>query len=293
MAKIAYKQFRLSKSSKEVIDQANTIIADYQAQGYKLTLRQLYYQFVSRDLVKNNLQSYKRIGSIVNDARLAGLIDWDAIEDRTRELSQLATWSSPSSIIYSCAQQFRTDYWATQPHYIEVWVEKEALAGVVEGICEKYRVPFLSCRGYTSQSEMWKAGQRFVKQERNHSTVTLLHLGDHDPSGIDMSRDIQDRLQMFAPKIDIEFERLALNMQQINQYNPPPNFAKQTDSRFQDYDEKYGSDSWELDALEPKVITTLIEDAVLARIDQAEWQAAVEQEAEYQKTLFKLAKKTE
>jgi len=289
MPKIAYKNIRFSKSSQEIIFQANKIIREYQNQGFTLTLRQLYYQFVSRDLIKNNVQSYKRLGSIANDARLAGLIDWDAIEDRTRELSHVNTWEQPSDIIRACAEQFKIDLWDTQPNYIEVWVEKEALAGVVETVCNKYRVPFLSCRGYTSQSEMWRAGER-LKERASNQEITILHLGDHDPSGIDMSRDIEDRLKMFTD-MSFEFVRLALNMSQIREFNPPPNFAKQTDSRFQDYLNKFGEDSWELDALEPSVITGLIETAIQERINSDAWKEAVDIEESHKMLLTKLANK--
>lgn len=291
MSKLAYKEIRLGKASLEIVSKANEIIDEYQEQGFTLTLRQLYYQFVSRDIIPNNMQSYKRLGNIINDARLTGLIDWEAIEDRTRELSSLSTWDKPSSIVRACAEQFRIDYWATQSHYIEVWVEKEALAGVVESVCNKYRVPYLSCRGYTSQSEMWRAGRRLANRSVNKN-ITILHLGDHDPSGIDMSRDIQDRLTMFNVT-DFDFIRLALNMNQVNKYNPPPNPAKTTDSRFAEYRNNYGEDSWELDALEPKIITKLISTHIEERIDIQAWEEAIALENEHKDTLGELADRAE
>src|SRR5262249_10346260 len=158
------------------------------AQGYNLTLRQLFYQFVSRDLIPNNVRSYKRLGSIINDARLAGLIDWSAIEDRTRNLHELPCWRTPAGIIRSCAQQYRTDLWAKQENRVEVWIEKEALAGVFERVCDELRVPFFSCRGYTSQSEMWVAGHRLKRIIDAGQRPVILHFGDHDPSGMDMTR---------------------------------------------------------------------------------------------------------
>src|SRR5262249_21694061 len=153
MPKIAYVPKTFRGSSQTLIDRANQIIADYLAQGYRLTLRQLYYQFVSRDLIPNNLKSYKRLGNIIHDARLAGLIDWDVSEDRTRNLHELPSWDSPETIIDACASQFRIDKWKNQECRVEVWIEKEALAGVFERVCDELQVPFFSCRGYTSQSE--------------------------------------------------------------------------------------------------------------------------------------------
>lgn len=198
MPKVAYIEKRFGAALLAVIDKANAIIAEYAAQGFSLTLRQLYYQFVSRDLLKNRLQEYKRLGDIVNDARLAGLIDWTAIEDRTRFLRDLSHWTDPEAIVKSAAASFRLARWDNQPTAVEVWIEKDALVGVIEPVCERLDVPFFSCRGYTSASEMWVAAQRFIRRDRARGQRTLvLHFGDHDPSGKDMSRDIADRIALF------------------------------------------------------------------------------------------------
>ncbi len=285
MPKIAYIDRKFSGSSLAMIEHANTIIETYQAQGYSLTLRQLYYQFVSRDLIPNQVKEYKRLGSVINDARMAGLIDWDAIEDRTRNLQSVGTWDSPDEIVGAVAQQFKLDLWADQPHRVEVWIEKEALAGVFSRVCTELRVPFFSCRGYTSQSEMWAAGRRLMRYRRHLKQVPLiLHFGDHDPSGIDMTRDIVDRLALFAGG-EIKVDRLALNMPQIEEYEPPPNPAKDTDSRFAQYLDVYGDESWELDALEPDVLAGLVREAVVSVRDKRKWNAAVEREQAHRKTL--------
>ena len=236
-----------------------------------LTLRQLYYQLVSRDLIPNTERSYKRVGSIINDARLAGLIDWSAIEDRTRNVRRLSHWDNPADIVETVAKQFRVDMWVGQTYRPEVWIEKDALVGVIEGICHRYDVPFFSCRGYTSQSEMWGASQRMIEHAEGEQVPYILHFGDHDPSGKDMSRDITDRLNMFIGAGGLEFKRMALNMDQITQYKPPPNPAKLTDARAAGYIAEFGNSSWELDALEPRVISDLIEGALDDLIDRPVW----------------------
>lgn len=147
MPKICYRSIRFTKSSQKVIDQANVIIAEYAAQGYELTLRQLYYQFVSRDLLRNTQKEYKRLGCIVSDGRLAGLIDWDSITDRTRNLHELAAWDSPQQIIDVCSRQYRIDKWEDQPYRVEVWIEKDALAGVFQRVCDELQVSLFACRG--------------------------------------------------------------------------------------------------------------------------------------------------
>jgi hypothetical protein len=250
----------------EKIVKANEIITEYKRQGFELTLRQLYYQFVSRALIANSMREYKNLGDIINDARLAGLVDWNAIVDRTRNLQSMAHWSSPSEIIRACASQYHVDLWEDQPRRVEVWIEKDALVGVIEKVCKEYDVAYFSCRGYTSQSEMWVAAMRLKEYTDNGQTPLVLHLGDHDPSGKDMTRDITDRLSEFSGS-SVEIRRLALNMPQITQYNPPPNPAKITDSRAEGYIAEFGAESWELDALEPSVIGELIRAAITEVID--------------------------
>jgi len=281
MPKICYRQKKFNADRMDKIGKANTIIAEYAAQGFQLTLRQLYYQFVSRDYIANNQREYKNLGDIINDARLAGLVDWEAIVDRTRNLQKLASWESPSDIISACANQYRIDKWEDQERRVECWIEKDALVGVIEGVCNELQIPYFSCRGYTSQSEMWAAAMRLREHMRNGQTPLILHLGDHDPSGKDMTRDITDRLAEFSGR-EVEIQRLALNMPQVEQYNPPPNPAKITDSRAEGYIAEFGDESWELDALEPAVIATLIRDAVYAVRDADKW-AAKQADEEVQK----------
>lgn len=259
MPKIQYKEIRFRQSSLDLIRLVNEVINDYKAQGYELTLRQVYYQLVARGYIPNNERSYKNIGNLINDGRLAELIDWYAITDRTRNLRGNSHWDTPSEVIASAKYSYLLDKWEGQPNYVEVWVEKDALVDVVGQACRPLDVPYFSCRGYTSQSEMWMAAQRFRRQDFREQRI-IIHLGDHDPSGIDMTRDIQERLDMFGA--DVYVKRVALTMEQIDFYSPPPNPAKITDSRCDKYIAQYGHESWELDALEPKVITDLIKEQV-------------------------------
>lgn len=275
--RIKYEEHRFKESTLETIQQADEIIRTYAAQGYNLTLRQLYYQFVSRDLIANNQKEYSRLGDVISKARRAGMIDWDAIVDRTRNLQSLAAWESPASIVKAVAEQFRYDRWLTQTYYVEVWFEKDALMGVFERVAHEFRIPFFSCRGYTSDSEVWGAAQRLAKVGRRRDVV-ILHFGDHDPSGIDMTRDITDRLRLFGAR-NVDVRRLALNMDQVEEHDPPPNPAKESDSRFVGYQAEYGDESWELDALEPSILAGLVESELEDIIDQEAWDAEIEREA--------------
>ena len=286
----AYISKNFAASSIALIDMANSIITKFEAQGFNLTLRQLYYQMVAGDIIPNNLRSYKRLGSILNDARLAGLVDWESIEDRTRNIKSLAHWISPADVIDSARASFRIDKWLTQPYRVEVWVEKDALIDVVSRACTPLDVPFFSCRGYTSQSEMWRAGKRISRYAHNGQTPLILHLGDHDPSGVDMTRDIIDRIDMFVGQQygTSSVDRLALNWAQVDKYNPPPNPAKLSDSRASGYISQFGYSSWELDALEPQVIVDLIKENIEKVIDQERWDAVSEIEDEGTELLEKV-----
>ncbi|MEC0234429.1 hypothetical protein P4H71_08835 [Paenibacillus kribbensis] len=257
--KICYREIRFRSESLRLIEKVNGIIEEYSTMGYSLTLRQVYYQLVARDVIPNNERSYKNLGNLISDGRMSGLIDWKAIEDRTRNLKANSHWSSPGDILHSAAYSFAYDKWEDQDNYVEVWVEKDALVGIVGQVCEGLDIPYFSCRGYVSQSEMWSAAQR-LERYSDHKNIHIIHLGDHDPSGKDMSRDIVDRLELFG--VSIEFQRIALNYNQIEEYSPPPNPTKLTDSRAAGYIVEFGHECWELDALRPEVIDSLIHDAV-------------------------------
>lgn len=284
-----YRDMKFKPHSVQLIKKTNQIIAEYDAMGYQLTLRQVYYQMVARDILPNNFRSYKNLGTLISNARLAGLIDWNAIDDITRNLRRNASWDSPADIMQSTLYSYRRDRRATQPEYIEVWVEKDALIGVIEKVASRNDVPCFSCRGYTSQSEMWRAAKRLMRRsDGGTKPVTIIHLGDHDPSGIDMTRDIQARLSEFgAEDFGIFVDRIALNWNQIEEYNPPANPAKETDIRYKGYKDMYGEDSWELDALNPRVLDRLVQEAIDKHTDQGLMDIEAKREAGEKKLLSK------
>jgi len=287
--KEAYLTKNLGLVTLDRIAQANKIIAEYQAQDFTLTVRQVYYQFVARALIPNELRSYRLVANALEKGRLTGLIDWRAIEDRTRFLRGNVHWEDPEHILMSAADSYKLDSRANQPFLIEVWIEKDALVGVIDSICRKLDVDFFACRGYVSLSEMWRAARRYQLEDR---TCVLLHLGDHDPSGLDMTGDIQRRLEMFQCE-NVEVRRIALNMDQIEQYKPPPNFAKMSDTRAAEYVSEFGDESWELDALPPNVIADLIEENVERLTDEDKRQDILEQQAVDRSNLNKVADKWE
>lgn len=283
-----FVSMRLKPESIEKIQTINAILSEYQAAGYDLTIRQLYYQLVARGYIENTQKSYKRTADLVNNARLAGLIDWEMITDRGRETITPSTWDGPGQIIRQAANQFRLDPWQDQENYLEVMVEKQALEGVLVPVCNRYAVRFTANKGYCSSSTLYETGKRIAAMHPG-KTCYILYLGDHDPSGLDMTRDIKERVTMFS-KSPVIVERLALNYDQVLALNPPENPAKETDARYMEYLKNYGAASWELDAIEPRALADLVDTAIDNKITNTDaWNKSRRLQAAMTAQLFKIA----
>lgn len=300
--KIKFRKVKLSPANKERLETINEIIEEYQGQGYVLTLRQLYYQLVSRDIIPNKLAEYSKLSTLLKEGRMGGIVDWDAIEDRLRKPYTPNEFASPVDAMETIIQVYRKERMNGQNNYLEVWVEKDALSGVLKRVTSKYHVPILVNRGYSSCSSMFDSYERFRKPIEAGRKCTILYLGDFDPSGIDMIRDIEERTREFLVNFYLEevnsdyedkdlprkfqdwFEEhfqivpIALTREQIRQYNPPPNPAKRTDPRAKEFIKEHGSTSWEVDALRPEVLNQLLTDAIEERIDLDLYNEILEQE---------------
>lgn len=299
MSKFRYAAKTFTPAGLAVVEEAERICTDYAAQGYQLTLRQLYYRFIAGDLfpesrrdaalgTKNTERNYKWLGGLVSDARLDGLIDWSHVTDRTRRAAGGDYgMGSPAGAIRAWSDAYGITHWDGQPEYVEVWVEKEALADVVSRPARRWDVASFACKGYVSQSAMHDAALRIRRQERAGRKCTIIHLGDHDPSGLDMTRDIRDRLATFLTSARVD--RIALNMDQVDELNPPPSPAKITDSRAAEYIDIYGDDSWELDAIEPAALDTLVDEAIQSHLNRELFDARVEREEREQADLVALS----
>lgn len=270
------------------------VLDDYETQGYKLTLRQLYYRLVSKDLIPNNDDSYKRVGKILLNARMGGLIDWGIIEDRLRVPNTVGTWDSPKSILNTAITAYKTDRLKDQEIYLEVWVEKDALSSIVAKASHKYQIPVMVNRGYGSATAMYNAYER-IKNKTNRQIddyqgrkARILYLGDHDPSGLDMIRDVEDRIKNMLSNgndyyvddypLDFNVIPIALTQKQIKQYTPPPNPAKLKDTRSKKYVSKYGYESWEVDALPPNVLESVITKNIENLIDLDKYEVLKDKE---------------
>ena len=277
MVKQAYgKGKRLRKKRRHLLDEAIKIIERYERGEYYITVRQVFYQMVTLNLIDNTKKEYDRIVEILVDGRMLGEIDWDTIVDRARRRVMPAQYSSMKRFVSAVKNSFRKPRWEDQIHYIEVMVEKEALAGILEPIARKYHVSLIANKGYSSASAVYEAALRIKEEMEEGKICHVLYLGDHDPSGVDMGRDIKERLTEF--ECEVEVERVALTMEQIREYNLPSNIVKKTDSRSAKYIRKYGNKSWELDALNPEILTNLLVSSILVYLDESKYSAIKEQE---------------
>lgn len=283
-----FQGYRPNARTQLTIEQAREIIVDHQADGLVLTLRQLFYQFVAQGLMDNTQRNYKNLGKTIARARLAGMIDWDAIEDRVRRPVLWSQHESAKAMVEAALPRFRLPRLEEQPSYVELWVEKDALAGVLEPVAADYHVTLMVNRGYASVSSLKESADRIRSCVDRYGSedAIVFYLGDFDPSGEDMVRDIRERLEMFlnhgqleergvdeggpgwlveqrynnrAP-VELCVEKLALTMEQVREYDPPPNPAKISDSRAKEFIRKHGRQSWEVDALPPRVLRQLIRD---------------------------------
>lgn len=278
----------------DIIKTARKIAEEYHAQGLVLTVRQLYYQFVARGLLGSGQKIYKRIVASLADARMENAFPMHLIEDRGRDVGDGAATLCEDSVDRGLVNGrniignlpetlIRKARWHGQPYYVSVFVEKEALAGVFDDPCKELGVGLFPCKGYPSVSSLYLWATHYMracatrnrtgKDGWNHNgqcqRAMILYFGDHDPDGCEIPKSIERSLETMQrngvlPRLpEIEFRRVALNMEQIEEYNPPPFEAKVTSSRYQNYIETYDTDeAWELDALDPAVLRTLIRENV-------------------------------
>jgi len=274
------RDIKFQKASLQLLDKIKNILQEYERQEITVTTRQLYYQLVSAGVIANTQSQYKKISTLLTNARYCGIINWENMEDRTRKPIIPNTFTNVPELWEAAKNSYHLYRWERQEYYVELWTEKDALTSVIVPITQKYQVPMVVNRGYGSASSMHESAERFLKHE--NKILILLYLGDHDASGMDMDRDIQERLNEFG--VDVQTIRIGLTSEQVQEYKPPENLTKEKDTRARGYIEKYGESCWEVDALKPEVLQELIESSILQYLDLEEYEKIKEQE---QKDLMK------
>lgn len=276
---------------ENVVDRINSIVTQYARMGYRLTLRQLHYQFVGHDPKYVNHQSaYKKLGLILDDCRYGGVVDWSAIVDRGRQPKLDYNVTGISGALSDTHEQYKLNRQEGQATHIEIWSEKDALSEILQQSSSKYHLNLCINKGYTSSSAIYSAYQRFKDCIFFDQEIVILYVGDHDPSGLDMVRDVEDRLKFmlrtYSEKLTVI--PICLTHAQVKKYKLPPNPTKITDSRSEKYIEVYGKTCWEVDALNPEVLTKILEDNIEVRIDIDLYEEQLHQEGVDKKELKKL-----
>ncbi|MCD4665507.1 MAG: hypothetical protein K8R68_09555 [Bacteroidales bacterium] len=281
-----FRSKRFNNKNLDLLQNCISILKKFDELNMRMTLRMLHYQLVSRNIIQNTKKEYKRISRVLTGARYYGLVDWDAIEDRIRIPHQHAEFDNISHLVEVARRNYRLNRWKKQDYYVEVFTEKDALSSILMPIIDKWHVFLNVLRGYSSATALYKASKRFI--ENNDKTNIALYFGDHDPSGLDMIRDVKDRLTEFGCIVTVI--PIALTIEQVKKYNLPPNYAKIKDSRSKNYIMQFGKASWEVDALPPDVMTTLIDSAIKHYVDIEKMTMVKKQEIEDMKQLEGFAK---
>ena len=279
MAKEEFEERRFAAKTAKVIEQANAIMSEYG--GAQVSLRQLHYQFVARDLYENTQRNYKKLGDILRNARMAGEVSWSVIEDRGRSLVGSGHgWQSPKNAIRAWSQSYSEDLWSTSPVKVEIWTEKDALSSVIRPVAAEFRVNYFASKGYPSISSLKRAADRFKRMDYNNQEIVILFLSDHDPEGLDMARQLEEIMQTFGVT-NLTIKRLGLTLDQVRKFNPPSSLAKPGSSRLPGYIAQTGTElAWELDALPTDFLQELLGDALaVIKDDEAYEQREIEQQA--------------
>lgn len=268
-------------ATRRLVDAAVGIISEYAALGYRLTLRQVFYQLVARDMIENTQKRYKSLGSALTRARWAGMLDMDAMDDVGRTATEWGTFAGPREALRRAARGYTVDRWADHPR-VEVWAEKDAARSILLPVARRYQCAYQSTRGYASLSALAAAADRNLDED-----WTIILVTDHDPSGLDLARALTETLDELAGW-RCTVERVAITREQIDQYAPPPNLTKPADSRAEWYNREHGPHSWELDALAPDVLDRIVSDAVDALLPD-DWADRLAAEAADRKRIWALA----
>jgi len=237
-----------------------------------ITIRQLFYQAVSRGLVEKTESQYRRVGDFITDMRNAGELDMDLILDPTRAEKVVSQWVGLAEYIEVIRQSYRINYWHYSPDFIQVWLEKEALTTIVRPVCDDYGVGLWVSKGFASLSYLSQAADQLAAKTANGIPCKIVQFGDHDPSGKNIFEVIEAELIRLTalkggqPDL-INYERVSLTADQVVAWGLPTRPTKASDSRAKNFK----GPSTELDALPPDQLSDLVRQAILDRIDISLW----------------------
>lgn len=276
------KRRRRSKAETESIKSAIYEIAEA---DQPCTCRQLFYRLVSRGLIEKTEGEYNNtVIRLLSRMRLSNELPWTWVSDNTRWVRRASSHANLLALLEDCQNTYRRDMWRNQPSYVEIWCEKDALAGVLSEVTYGYDVPLYVSRGYSSLSFLKTAADSLAAQDRD---CYIYHFGDHDPSGVDIGKQIERRLREFAPDTAITFAKVAVTAEQIEALNLLTRPTKKTDTRSR----TFVGESVDVDAIPPSDLRQLCKDCIVQHIDADEWNQTCDIEAAERESFAAFAEK--
>lgn len=249
------------RATKQAMAARNEALVRIVSEIRPCTVRQTYYQATVRGIVEKTEAGYDKVQRALVELRMSGRIPFRSITDNTRWQIKPTTYDSLADALEETARFYRRAVWSDVGVYVEFWLEKDALAGVVQPITAKYDVPLMVARGFSSISFLHSAAENIKALEK---PAYIYHLGDRDPSGVCAGEKIEETLRTFAPDAEVHFQRLAVLPEQITAWNLPTRPTKTTDSRAKNF----AGDSVELDAVHPHVLRALVEKEILRHLPE-------------------------
>jgi len=262
-ANAAYESrpIRRIRRSADAMCGINSAIVQVLEEIQPATVRQCYYQLVSRGKIAKTEQEYKTVVRLLGNLRREGFVPFDWIADNTRWMRKPDSYRGIGHLLRDTAALYRRDLWQNQSEYVEIWLEKDALSGVLYDVTAEYDVPLMVTRGYPSLTFLHASAESIAAEDK---PAHLYYFGDFDPSGLDIPRKVEATIREFAPTANIEFERVAVTEAQIRHMALPTRPTKKTDSRSKDF----GDESVEVDAIPPATLRAMVEKRITSHIDQ-------------------------
>jgi hypothetical protein len=276
---INYERYRPRKETLKIIFEAKQF-----AEAEKpVTVRQIFYHLVSKGILRNTENEYQNLDKKLVRARKAGFIPFEWITDRSRNPLIVPLYDSPSEYLQEKIKHYYKETWKNQPCLVVILLEKEALVGIVWGIASYYNVPVFPTKGYSSWSILYEEFREYVDKYPDKPLVMLV-LGDYDPSGFDISRDYEEKLEFLGISPDI-VKRVALTRDQVTKYQLPPLPMKSKDPRAERFKQEHGENVVELDALKPSLLRQIVNEAILKYIDMEALKKDLETEVKEKENL--------
>jgi hypothetical protein len=243
------------RSTKAEVEARRAALDDIVSKMEPMTVRQVFYQATVRGLVEKSEAGYAKVQTDLVHMRRYGDLPYSWLADNTRWQRKPKTFDNIKDALEETARTYRRSLWAEADVYVEIWLEKDALSGVVFPVTSRYDVPLMVARGYASLSFLHSAAE-YISQLK--VPAYIYHLGDFDPSGVNAGEKIEETLRELAPDAQIHFQRIAVNEYQIRSMNLPTRPTKKSDTR----SKKFGDISVELDAIEPGMLRHLVRHAI-------------------------------